>query len=319
MNETVTGSVWKELSRFLKSNRSVVDVAVAYVGRGSSALLKLPPGSRLVVDATEGSVKRGLTCPDDLAELQTKGVKVFCMPNLHAKVYAFSQRAYIGSANASFNSATKLIEAMFCTTDRHAVKQAKAFVRDLCLYPLTPEVLKRLKKIYRPPVWAGKPGKKGKKEETQYTQEASVLPRVCLAQLVRESWNKEDDRQAEIGAKTADKERTHDSGWSVERFRWVGAVPFRKDDIVLQVTEEEDGREMVSPPGPLLHIHPYNTKEGRIHFCYVETPERQRKNLDRLAKKLGPGGKKLLRTRGMIRKRSMAVHLLSLWRESETV
>lgn len=307
MNKLISGLVWGSLKQFAKENHAVADVAVAYFGKGGSKLLPLPKGSRLVVDASEGAVKQGQTHPDDLLVMQNRGVRVFSMPNLHAKVYVFSKRAYIGSANVSQHSANTLIEALFRTTDPDAVRQAKQFVRDQCRYELPPGVLRQLQRVYHPPKWeAGQP-------RTRSQRQRAALPRVCLAQLVRQDWTEEDEREAEAGAAVAEKERIHEVGWAVERFRWTGTHPFRKGDMVLQVTTEPDGRVMVSPPGSLLHVHSYPRKRGRGNLLYVEVPEHQRRRpLEKLAKRFGRGAKKMLRINGVIRNRALAERLLSL-------
>ena len=185
----ITQDIWPQLTKAVRGSRQSCAVAVAYFGAGASRLLPLPKSSRLVVDASERAVASGQTCPADLSKLVKRGVKVYSVPNLHAKVFVLGRAAYIGSANVSNRSASQLIEAVIRTTETIAVRAARKFVRDHCLHELTPTVLKRLAKLYRPPfVPGGKRGKKAPKE----TFRRPTLPRLLLVQLHLENWSERD-------------------------------------------------------------------------------------------------------------------------------
>ena len=75
-----------------------------------------------MVDASERAVASGQTCPADLNKLLNKGVAIYSVPNLHAKVFALGRAAYIGSVNVSNRSALQLIEAAVRTTEPRAVR-----------------------------------------------------------------------------------------------------------------------------------------------------------------------------------------------------
>jgi hypothetical protein len=147
----LTADVWKSLTAAAKKTPSPAYAAVAYFGQGASKLLTLPAKSRLVVDASEGAVKSGQTCPAELKKLQKRGVIIYRIPNLHAKIVAFDKDAFIGSANVSNRSATALIEAVVQTNDPGLVRSARTFVRGLCLDELSPTTIDHLDAIYRPP------------------------------------------------------------------------------------------------------------------------------------------------------------------------
>jgi hypothetical protein len=104
-SKLVTGRVWSHITAESPRERQPALVAVAYFGKGASDLLKLPTGSRLVVNASENGVKTGQTCPANLLRLLKRGVRIFSNPFLHGKVYVFGRCAAIGSANTSVNSA----------------------------------------------------------------------------------------------------------------------------------------------------------------------------------------------------------------------
>src|SRR5688500_16972317 len=109
MTELLTQDIWRRLTSAANRARGKADVAVAYFGKGAAALLPLPEGSRLVVDASENAVKGGQTHPKDLKRLYDTGVRVFCCEHLHAKVFLFDRTAFVGSTNASNRSANTLV------------------------------------------------------------------------------------------------------------------------------------------------------------------------------------------------------------------
>jgi phosphatidylserine/phosphatidylglycerophosphate/cardiolipin synthase-like enzyme len=146
----LTDHVWQTLTAATKA-RVKPAVAVAYFGQGAAKLLPLPNGSRIVVDASEGAVKSGQTCPAELIKLLKRGVRIYSRKNLHAKIFVFGSKVFVGSANASLHSAHTLREAMLVTTDRNAIATAREFIRELCVQEIGPETLTRLAKLYRPP------------------------------------------------------------------------------------------------------------------------------------------------------------------------
>ena len=87
----VSQGIWPQLTRAARGSRQHCAVAVAYFGKGASRLLPLAKGSRLVVDASERSVASGQTCPADLIKLVKRGVAVYGVPNLHAKVFVLGR------------------------------------------------------------------------------------------------------------------------------------------------------------------------------------------------------------------------------------
>ncbi len=185
----ITQNIWPQLTKAVRGSRQPCFVTVAYCGAGASRLLPLPENSRLVVDASERAVASGQTCPADQIKLVKRRVAV-----------------YIGSTNVSTRSASQLVEAVVRTTDPGAVRAARNFVRDHCLHGLTPIVLKRLLKIYRPPkVPGGKPGKKVTKETFRHP----TLPRLLLAQLHVKDWSERDLAIHDAALVVAKKRREH--------------------------------------------------------------------------------------------------------------
>src|SRR6266852_1676132 len=108
----LTPRVWKDITYAAAKCKLAAHVAVAYFSDRGDRLLPLPKGSSLVVDASISTLAVGSTCPAALERLRKKGVDIYSAKDLHAKVYAFDDVAFIGSANVSRRSEISLIEAV---------------------------------------------------------------------------------------------------------------------------------------------------------------------------------------------------------------
>jgi phosphatidylserine/phosphatidylglycerophosphate/cardiolipin synthase-like enzyme len=212
----LTAGIWKLITAAAKTARKPSYVAVAYFGQGASKLLPLRANSRLVVDASDNAVKSGQTHPADLKRLQGRGVVIYSVANLHAKIYVFDSTAFVGSANVSNNSAGTLIESMIRTTDHGIVHSAKSFVDGLCLDELSPGTLDRLQKIYRRPRLSK--GMKPKRGSAVTRNTQADLRRLFLTQLVRHEPPKGSEAAQERGLKAAMSRRKHGRTYEVQDF-----------------------------------------------------------------------------------------------------
>jgi hypothetical protein len=309
-SQLLTANIWKSITGAIKRSRRPAYVAVAYFGQGASKLLPLRPNSRLVVDASENAVKSGQTHPADLKVLQKSGVIIYSVPRLHAKIYVCEGVAMIGSANASRRSSETLIESMLRTTEPRIVLAAKSFVSGLCLNELTPTAIDRLQSKYRPPRIPQGEGRALRKTGRKPRPE---LPRLFLAQLVRGDPPKGTERAQEKGGKIAKARRKHGRSYVMEDFHWWGKVRFKRQDKVIQVVKEESGHRLVDAPGEVIHVEPWNRNERKGAFVYLELPRIRRVGADRLARKLGYGAKKKLKTNGLVRDQDFAELLLGNW------
>ena len=284
-------------------------VAVAFFGQGAAKLLPLPEGSRLVVNAGERTVKAGLTCPAELKKLVNKGVRVYSIDNLHAKVFVLGNTAFIGSANVSRLSANTHVEAMLATTESGAVEDARQFVRDLCLHELGPEELDRLQAMYRPPRFPGN----GRARRSQGKRNGEPeLRRVLLAQLKLIPPPEGSESAEESGRKVAEKRQKHPRRHILEDFWHFGKCPYRRGDTVVQILNDGNGRRMISPPGNVVHTRKWARGTKKCTFIYVELQKRRRMALDRLASRMGGDAKKRLERAGQV-SRNFAERLLAAW------
>lgn len=307
----VHGQVWTLLAKSAKSCKSPAHVAVAYFGKEASKLLPLPAASRLVVDASEHAVKSGQTCPDDLRAELSRGVLVYSVPNLHAKVYVLGRQAFIGSPNVSRTSAGQLIESLIATKEAKVVADARRFVKGLCLHRLSPELLKNLAKLYRPP-------KGGRfKTRKQAVNRKGVIPRIPklkIAQLERIDYSAKEQEVHEAGLRVAKSKMKRRSSIELESFQYPGRIVYSPNDVVIQITDEGNGRRMVSPPGNVIYVRKYRKARGAAFFIYLELPkDKRRRDLRKIIGHLGKGARKKLKREGLVRNAAFARELLALW------
>jgi hypothetical protein len=305
-----TDDVWKSITSAAKKSRNPVYAAVAYFGQGASKLLPLPANSRLVVDASEGAVKSGQTCPADLRQLQKRGVVIYSAPRLHAKVYVFDRFVFIGSANVSARSAGTLIEAMLRITGRRVISAARRFVRSLCRDELSPGTIDRLQRIYRPPRVPGG----GARSNRQINRKVSpTLPQLFLAQLKYIDPPAGSEVVEKEGLRIARSRRKHGRTYVFDVFFLTGHSSFHAGGKVVLVTEESRGRRLITPPADILYTRTWRRKNRRATFVYYEHPDLRRIKLDKLARRLGYGARKKLSRHGLLRDPVFAEKLLGYW------
>jgi hypothetical protein len=311
MTRIITKSIWKQLTAVVKKTHRPAHVAVAFFSQGAAKRLPLPKGSRLVVNANEHTVKTGLTCPAELKELVERGVRVYSIDNLHAKVFVLGRTVFIGSANVSQPSAKNLVEAVAATTEPETVGAARQFIRDLCLHELGPEELDRLQAMYRPPKI---PGNAGKRKPRSNQGVGPALRRVLLAQLVSMAPPEGSESTEEAGREIAKSRQKKPRRHVLEDFWWTGQCPYKRGDTVVQVWDRSEGHPLISPPGNVVHTRVWRGGGRRCTFIYVELPKRRRIALDQFAKRLGRGAKKKLQRGGRV-SNDFAKRLLAAWNQ----
>jgi hypothetical protein len=280
----ISDNLWKQITKVARRTRQRCAVAVAYFGAGASELLPLPAGSSLVVDASDRSVAAGQTCPSDLIRLMKRGVFIYTVANLHAKVFVLGRSAFIGSSNVSNRSASQLLEAAIRTNEPSAVAAAKDFVKGLCLTELTPTLLERLAKLYRPPSFPK--DEKAKNAKPKAPVEPS-MERVFLAQLELEEWSERDEATHKSGLVLAKKRRMHTRDFQLDSFRVSGKCVYQRRDVVVQVTEEGAKGAFVSPPGNVVHVLTRRDRDTSTSFVYLERPIRRRREVRAIGRELG--------------------------------
>jgi hypothetical protein len=151
MSILITTGVWNQISFAAKNAKLPSRVAVAYFGSKGPSLLPLLKESALVVDASISTVSQGGTSPAALETLRRAGVNIYSAQFLHAKVFAFPSVAFVGSANASQTSETKLIEAVLKVKSKAEIVAVRDFVESLCVTRLSKDDLIDLQTYYKAP------------------------------------------------------------------------------------------------------------------------------------------------------------------------
>lgn len=293
--------LWPELTRAIRRARGRCDVAVAYFGRGADRLVPLSAGSRLVVDASEQAVGSGQTYPPGLLRLMRRGARVFSLPNLHAKVFVAGSMAYVGSTNASSRSNSQLLEAAIKTDLPRAVTTARQFVRAHCLHELSPSVLRRLARLYRPPKIVGRRGRRAA------TSKAPALPRVFLAQLRPVDYSEREEAVAVRERPVAERRRQHGRRYTLDEFIYYSS-PFEVGDLVVQVTNQGSGKFLVTAPGNVTHKKRMGPRQWMV---FLECPVARRRPVRSVARLIGQTQKRLRRG-GRVDPR-LAERLLRVW------
>jgi hypothetical protein len=122
---------------------------VAYVGADAPQVMPLRRGDSLVCDASTRSIKGRLTSANALLKYHRRGVAVYSLDDLHAKVICSRRFAWVGSTNASANSRDNLIEAsvrvsgkdaqkVLAWSEKHTVEDRELSEEDLRILRKTP-------------------------------------------------------------------------------------------------------------------------------------------------------------------------------------
>lgn len=101
----VGGEPWPQIQKDLRRpKRRPVAAAIGYLGTDAANILGLRRGDWLACDASEASIRQGSTSAQALLKLQRRGVSLYSVEGLHAKVIASPTFAWVGSTNASVMS-----------------------------------------------------------------------------------------------------------------------------------------------------------------------------------------------------------------------
>src|SRR5688572_22041220 len=94
----VSSTLRRELQRLSRAS-SERKAAVAYVT--SDQYVEFKEDDLLVVDASDMAIACGETDREVLTRAFSRGVRLYSLPDLHAKLFVFDDTAVIGSANLS--------------------------------------------------------------------------------------------------------------------------------------------------------------------------------------------------------------------------
>lgn len=282
-------NVWSALTAEAKRYEGKSFVAVAYLGTGAANRLPLKKGSILVVDASESAVKSGQTNPAELMRFRKRGVRVFSMPNLHAKVFVFGGVAFVGSTNVSDNSANVFSEASIRSRQVSVVSGARQFVRALALNEVGPQKLESLLTIYK--------GRKKRAEGGRRRRSRSDRS-FYIVRLTEGEEPQEDVKAIKKGVKKA-KELMTSNKTHRETYFWNSpkiANRYKSGDSILPVFCNSKNKILyVEPPAEFLHSHKTRRKRyfnfEQLRRNELSVSEFRRKMPVRLKKRIDRAGK----------------------------
>lgn len=128
MTEFLGSNLWDRLANLARSSH-IRFAAVAYVT--DTTIVPFGQGALLVVDASDECISGGQTSALALAKLFERGVGLYSLKHLHAKVFVFESATVVGSANLSSTSRTLLHEAAFLSEDIGTINAAKSYIESL--------------------------------------------------------------------------------------------------------------------------------------------------------------------------------------------
>jgi len=296
----LTEKIWQTITSDVENNPSNCMVAVAFFSTGASDLLPLTKGSILVVNASERIVESGQTNPSELIKLLNKGVIIYTYDNLHSKMYVVGSNFYIGSSNASNNSANVLKEAILVTNEKITLNQGKKAIKELCINSLGIERLKQLKEIYNTPKFIG--GFPAKKEINE-SQNSDIF----VYKIVKgKGYPIGHEQTLKNGIQKA-TEKITDRNNFIEHFGMRKKMPFKVGQIVVRIIKDKDGIIVVRPPSTVIEIDNWSKNHSII---YVESPDKEEKKLTTIEKKLGDVS--VLKRRGF-KKSEKIMKIMQLW------
>lgn len=155
MTSFIYDDIWRKIKQ-LSTNSKRTKIAVAYLGSGASKLISFKKGDTLILAMSLNNVKMGLINPFEVEEICNRGVQIFNVSNLHAKIYLFDKKILVGSPNISLNSSDNLIESAILTNDKNTITDAEAFFRKHSIEKVETDYIELCKKHYNPPEFNGK-------------------------------------------------------------------------------------------------------------------------------------------------------------------
>lgn len=251
MQQLVSDNLWPEIKKLAKKSMRRL-AAVAYVT--TDEYIRFRRNDILVVDASDERIHAGNTSSAILRAAFNRGVQLFSVRGLHAKVFVFDRTAVIGSANVS-DASISLIEAGIITNEHGTVAQSASLIHQLA------ERGTRIDDSFLTRIEAIKvsPRRSGRKRRRRTTSIGIAENRTWLVNVTEQDEEKFPDEQelAEAGERKAEQ-FLNTEGDGVSWMRWTGSSKFQREarqgDSVIQVWRPQGGkRRTVYRPSPILY------------------------------------------------------------------
>lgn len=221
------------------------------------------------------AVRAGLVDPREVLRFLKRGVEVWAVANLHAKVYVFGTTAFVGSANLSVTSEKSLVEAVCESDDERLVAECRRFVLGLRGDPVDIEFAESLIPLYRPPRF----------DVVGRRARVPLHAPLSIVMLETTALDEDDETAYSTSKKRAKADIDDQENFRLERFIWYGRLPkgMRKGSNLLCCTAYSKRDIRATPPARVIRIHPYRTARGRRWIVYLAVrkhyPERRLNSL----------------------------------------
>jgi hypothetical protein len=241
----MTEDIWIVAKRLARTT-AISQAAIAYVTEDHIGFKK---GDTLICDASDRSIRSGLTDAKLLRDLHQRGVVVHSEQGLHSKVILLGSHAIVGSANMS---GSDLTEASIITDIPQIVSGIASFIAQLSSRKnaLTEKQIDSLCKIKA----VRKGGWGGIRKRKQIRRLGATTWVVGVRELVRDP---PADEAKYILRATAELNRRHDT--ENEEYAWIRwskkgkfARECREGDTLIEVFALRNGRKRVTRRVPVL-------------------------------------------------------------------
>ena len=286
MQRVLSNDLWKAIkAKAATANRR--KAAIAYV---TQDLVGFREGDVLVVDASPAAISSAATSAKVLCSLFKKGVSLYSLPGLHAKVLLLDDVAVIGSGNMSASSQSTLVEAAFMTDSASIASGVASLIEQLVekSKQLDETAITQLCKIKV--ARHGGPGGGHKKPEISELGHRTWL--VGVYELVRIKPKEQD--LVDEATQTLEAEH-HKKEDDLSWIKWTGKSAFalkcKPGDMVIQIWRRKSAQKQ---PSAVLRSTPVLLRKRKDRTTFVFLDERSGKNAEiswsafkKLMKRLG--------------------------------
>ena len=263
MRSILVENAWPKIAKATAGDRGRRHLAIAYA---TKLHVRLGRGDILVTNAAAATIGCGETSAPLLAKLLRKGVEIYCLDSLHAKLGVIGRHAFVGSANMSVSSDVALHEGVLVTTDDAIRAQVLATVNGLkeVAQRITDADIKRLLRIKV--VRRGGGALRSRKRVADAGHQTWLVGGRLLKRVTAMT-------QATIDRGTqAVHDLTQDDAYEPVWFRVSISSPMgkgvRPGDRLVRVVAHKRGID-IHPPTPVIHCE----RSGNHTIAFIDSDE----------------------------------------------
>lgn len=290
MIKFLSHDLWATIKNLSKKSKRT-KVAVPYFGTGGTTLLELKKGDTLLVAMDLNNVKAGLVSPHEIQKLYDKGVSIFNLQNLHAKIYLFDKQTVMGSANVSSHSVNHLIEAGILADDKTIRLNAERFIDEHCIEKVEQDYIELCKEHYHPP--KNFVSKKNPRTKNAFKGQLSRLWVISTKPI---EFSDDDYAVLEKDKAIFEKKISNKRLFELDEIKYSIKDKFitsvKEGDIILEIVKHKV-RTQVIPPKRALGVT-FNKAKGQAYLRVEERKNPVTKSWTNLERQLRKNGIKAL-------------------------